>query len=85
MNILSKLPHDKALHAIGGVLIFSVAIALSLSVMISLVIVAGIAILKELIHDKWMGKGNPEVLDAVATVALAGIVALAYYIRSIYG
>jgi hypothetical protein len=66
MNLLSKLPHDKAQHIIGGLLIFY-AVAFLTSPLIGLGVSCVVGILKEVIYDKIMGKGHPDAWDAVAT------------------
>ena len=79
--ILNKLPHDKALHMIGGVLIFAVAIALSLSLWMSLGVVTAVGIGKELVDRMDKLHHTPDIWDAIATASLAAVVAVAMYIR----
>lgn len=79
--MLNKIPHDKALHAIGGVLIFAVAITLSLSITLSLLIIAVIGVGKELLDAQDPKHHTADIWDAVATIALPLIVAIAIYIR----
>lgn len=67
MNPLNKLPHDKALHLIGGVVLFAVGhFFFGSAVGIGLAVVIGL--LKE-IWDWYSKKGTPDGLDFVATAA----------------
>lgn len=70
---LPLVPLDKANHFIYG------AIAASLgglhSVALGALLCVAIAVAKE-VYDKRSGKGNPEVLDAVATIAGGAVVLL---------
>lgn len=72
MNLLSKLPHDKALHLIGGLLIFCV-VAFLTAPLLGLVVSCAVGILKEVVYDKIMQKGQPDILDAVATAGGAAL------------
>lgn len=67
--ILYQLPKDKANHFVYGFIIFITA-SLFFSDFISLSIVIFVAIFKEL-YDKLSKKGNPELLDFLATIAPA--------------
>ena len=78
---LPQLPPDKANHALYGALIFDVAFIASHSLLISSVVVAVIAVAKELSDAviNWRATGDPmhgphgvELMDAVAT-CLGGI------------
>ena len=78
---LPQLPPDKANHALYGALIFNVAFFASHSLLISSVVVAVIAVAKELSDAviNWRATGDPmhgphgvELMDAVAT-CLGGI------------
>ena len=78
---LPQLPPDKANHALYGALIFNVAFIASHSLLISSVVVAVIAVAKEISDAviNWRATGDPmhgphgvELLDAVAT-CLGGI------------
>lgn len=55
---------DKLKHLIGGIYLY-LFFQLFLSVEIAAVIAVVFGVLKELVWDLWMGKGTPEVLDAV--------------------
>jgi hypothetical protein len=62
-----KLPHkDKLLHALAGIYIFLFA-RLLFSDEIAISIVLLIAVAKELIWDKLLKKGTPEIADAAYT------------------
>lgn len=60
-----KIPRDKQLHFAGGFII--ALVTAPLSILYSSLILCTIAIGKE-VYDK-IGKGNCEILDAVATIA----------------
>jgi len=73
---LPQLPTDKANHAIYGAVIFNVAFLLTRSLLVSLCVVAVIAVFKELSDAviNWRATGAPmhgphgvEFLDAAAT------------------
>lgn len=66
------LPHDKALHIIGGVLIYAVAHFVSPVVGLGAVAVAAVG--KEIYDYFNRDKQTPEVMDAVATI-IGGIIA----------
>jgi uncharacterized membrane protein len=67
MNLLLKLPHDKALHILVGVLLY--AGFHFLSPMIGMVVVTTAAISKEIYDYMHRDKHTPDVWDAIATVA----------------
>lgn len=80
MNPLNKLPHDKALHMIGGVLILLSAMLVGLSMMTGMAIVVAVSSGKE-IYDKLHPKiHTADIWDAAATVSLAGLVAAVFYL-----
>ena len=60
---MSNIPHDKLLHFFWGSLIsFPLIYIFDIyGFILSLIIFAA----KEIIYDKCMGKGNPEVLDFI--------------------
>lgn len=60
------ISHDKALHIIAGVIAFAVGNFLGLDYAIAAVVLA--AVTKE-IADWWTGKGTPEWMDIVYTIA----------------
>jgi len=64
---LPQLPQDKANHALYGVAIFVVT-HFFFGVVAGLLVGLVAAIGKE-VYDKVSGKGNPELLDALATFA----------------
>ena len=61
------IPPDKALHLIGGVLIY--AVAHFVSPMVGLIAVAVAAAGKEIYDYFHQDKHTPDVMDALATVA----------------
>lgn len=72
--MILNLPHDKALHLISGLFIYTVAHFIS--PVVGLVAVAIAAIGKEVYDWFHRDKHTPEVLDAVATMlgGLAGYI-----------
>ena len=64
--MLPQLPQDKSNHFIYGLLIF-IGASIFLNDWGSLLIVAVFGLSKE-IYDKVSKKGNPEILDFVATI-----------------
>lgn len=71
--IISKiLPLDKCHHLITGLLLFTV-LQLLFSVILSFVLVASVASVKELYDLKNKNTHTPDVWDAVATIVGASI------------
>lgn len=67
MNFLAKLPHDKALHLIGGVMLFALGnLLFGWQVGLGLAVVVGAA--KE-IWDWYSKTGTPDGMDFIATAA----------------
>ena len=66
--MVDLLAQDKLLHALGGVVIFAWC-HLFYSSPICLATVAVIGAGKEVIYDKLLHQGTPEVMDAVSTMA----------------
>ena len=77
---LNKIPRDKALHAIGGVLILLVALLLGLSLIVAMSVVAVSGIGKEIYDKMHPKKHTADIWDIVATVSLAMLVAVVMYI-----
>ena len=65
---LPQLPQDKANHLIYGLLMFMVMTPFT-GALLAVLTVAIIGALKEIIHDKLMGKGTPDFWDFVTTAA----------------
>jgi len=59
---------DKQKHFIYGVAI-SLIISIFTTPLIGFIFTSLIGVGKELIWDKWLDKGNPEILDALFTIA----------------
>ena len=67
MSPLNQIPHDKALHLIGGVILFAIGhYFFGWQAGIGLAVVVGAA--KEL-WDWYSKKGTPDGMDFVATAA----------------
>lgn len=66
--MVDLLAQDKLLHALSGVVIFA-GCHLFYSSPICLATVAVIGVGKEVIYDKLLQQGTPEVIDAVSTMA----------------
>jgi len=73
MNPLNKLPHDKALHVIAGVLAYAVFHFVSPVVGMAAVLVAAVG--KEVYDWFHRDRHTPDVWDAVVTV-IGGVVGL---------
>jgi hypothetical protein len=73
MNPLNKLPHDKALHVIAGVLAYAVFHFVSPVVGMVAVVVAAVG--KEVYDWFHRDRHTPDVWDAVVTV-IGGVVGL---------
>jgi hypothetical protein len=67
INVLLKLPHDKALHFIAGVLIYAVAHFIHPAVGMVAVTVAAVG--KEVYDWFRRDRHTPDLWDAVATMA----------------
>lgn len=84
MSISDLIPHDKALHGLGGVVLFATFRAVALVVganrveakLAALAVVAIVACAKEAYDLQHRVKHTPDLLDAAATVA-GGVLALA--------
>lgn len=74
VNSLNKLPHDKALHFIVGVLIY--AVAHFISPVVGMVAVTIAAVGKEVYDYANRDRHTPDVWDAVVTVigGVAGLI-----------
>lgn len=66
LNVLSKVPKDKLLHFVGGTFISFPLITLfsTTGFLISILIFAA----KEIIYDKIMKKGTPELNDFIYSI-----------------
>lgn len=80
MNPLDKLPRNKALHAIGGALILLVALVLGVGSLIGMGVVLLAALAQEFYDHLHPKTHTADVWDAVATVSLAGLIALVFYL-----
>lgn len=70
------LAEDKIGHVIGGLAIAGAFAPFGW--VAALVAVIAIGIGKEVVWDKWLGRGTPEVADALATI-LGGVLLLGWY------
>jgi hypothetical protein len=66
LDLLNRIPPDKARHYIAGTLLAAVGALHSIAIGLLLCVVFAIA--KEA-RDRITRRGNPELLDAVATLA----------------
>ena len=64
--MISRIKKDKLLHFIAGTYIFMLS-AIFVNLWVALLIVVVIGALKELVYDKALKKGTPEVLDFLFT------------------
>ncbi len=67
MNPLNKLPHDKALHVIAGVLAY--AVFHFISPVVGLIAATVAAVGKEIYDYANRDRHTPDAWDAVATIA----------------
>lgn len=67
LSKLAKIPHDKALHFIGGVLLFSFSLPL-VGPKYALALVAVIGTLKEVYDFIYKEIHTPDVWDALVTI-----------------
>lgn len=58
---------DKVYHLIAGVLIYILGCILT-NVHIGIILCIVIGVGKEVVYDKLLGRGEPEVMDAVITI-----------------
>lgn len=65
--MLPMIPQDKANHAVYGTVIYGIVKIVTQNKDWALIAVCAAAVLKE-IYDKVSKKGDPEILDALATV-----------------
>jgi len=72
-----EIPKDKQLHFVAGIII--ALITIPIPILYSFLIVCTAAIGKE-VYDKVSGKGNCEILDAMATIVGGIIVILLRYL-----
>lgn len=73
--MINKIRKDHLLHFIAGsyiVLVTMMFTKINWQIILILVLIAAAT---ELVYDKWLGKGTPEVSDAFATV-LGGLATL---------
>jgi hypothetical protein len=66
MNLLLKLPHDKALHIIAGVLFYAAFHFLSPMIGMAAVVIAAVG--KEVYDYMHKDKHTPDAWDAIATI-----------------
>ena len=66
--MIQKIRKDHLLHFIAGSYTVLGTMMLTIDIVIIIAVLAFIAIGKELIYDKWLGKGTPELSDVIATV-----------------
>jgi len=66
-KLLSSIQQDKLLHFFTGSVVLSLSL-LFFNDLISITIVGGAAIAKEVIYDDVMGKGNRDMCDFIYTV-----------------
>ncbi len=74
------IPQDKANHFIYGFLIF-IGLNIFVNENIAFSTVCIIALLKEIVHDKILKKGTPEIKDFIFTILPAIILILKNYIN----
>ena len=85
MSPLNRLPHDKALHAIGGLIIWAVAFSFGFSIWQSEQIVFGAAVAKEAYDKSHPKKHTADFWDMIATISLAMFVGAIVHYRMTHG
>ena len=83
MNFLNNLARDKALHMIGGMLIWILIIAFGFSMIIAQLVVLAAAISKELYDKLHPKKHTADLWDIIATISLSGLITLVLYYRNL--
>lgn len=79
-EFVMSLKKDKWLHLIGGLLIFALGLWKlpigneNILFLVACGITAFVGASKEIILDKWMGKGTPEWNDFWATIMIPGAI-----------
>lgn len=68
---------DYLLHLIAGTYIYLLVCLLTSNNLLAMLSVILIGVGKELVYDKWLGRGTPEIEDAIITI-LGGVVILIY-------
>ena len=58
----NRLGKDKLAHFYSASLGFAL-FSVIFNPIVASIVVASVALIKELVNDKWLGKGNPEFLD----------------------
>ena len=76
LYIPCRVPADKQLHFVSGVLL--TAILLPLGVVYALAVVAGIAVAKEIYDYLHRDVHTPDIFDALATVCGGAVTVLIY-------
>lgn len=66
--MIQKIRKDHLLHFIAGTYTVLATMMFTTDIVVIIAVLAFIAIGKELIYDKCLGKGTPEVSDVIATV-----------------
>ena len=67
MDLLNKIPKDKLLHFFVGSIILFLSL-LVFNTIVSVFIVVFAAVVKEVVWDNFLEKGNPEMLDFVYSI-----------------
>lgn len=73
--MIQKIRKDHLLHAMGGNYTVLATMIFTTDIVVVIAILAFISIGKEIVYDKWLGKGTPELSDIFATV-IGGLIAL---------
>ena len=72
ITALAQVPADKVAHALAGVLTFAGCHILQFSDNVCLATAVAVGVAKEVVYDKMLHLGNPDVMDAVST-AVGGV------------
>lgn len=66
--MIQKIKKDHLLHAMGGNYTVLATMIFTLDIVVIIAVLAFMAIGKEIVYDKILGKGTPELSDIFATV-----------------
>ena len=73
VTALGQLPADKTSHALAGAIAYAGCHLMQLGDNVCLAVAVGVGVAKEVVYDKMLHLGNPDVMDAVST-AVGGVI-----------
>lgn len=78
-----KIPLDKQLHFLGSALLMCMGYLLFNSIVLAFLLSLSLGVLKELVWDLWMKKGEPDIYDVVYNII--GVVLASTFIATTKG